>query len=148
MLNDCLFIGKGEMFMRSVAAYDIAARMQYGGKTLKQAVHDAVHCGTLSPTVAPAQAAARSDESPAQQKLLLPPGSGGVISVDGQGRVVMDFNSQGMFRGWAGSYSRSSLEQCGVIVEGMSGSGENVAVGQVGIWTELVDVDLSKSSRT
>ena len=129
--------------MRSVAAYDISARMQYGGITLQQAVHDAVHCGTLSSTVAPTQAAARPEESPAQQKLLLPPGSGGVISVDGQGRVVMDFNSQGMFRGWAGSYSRSALEASGVNTEVMGGNGENVTVGQVGIWNELVDVELS-----
>lgn len=54
-------VGKGEMFMRSVAAYDIAARMQYGGLSLKQAVSDAVHRGTSSSTVAPAQAAARGN---------------------------------------------------------------------------------------
>lgn len=55
--------GKGEMFMRSVAAYDISARMQYGGLSLKQAVSDAMHRGTTSSTVAPAQVVARGEFS-------------------------------------------------------------------------------------
>lgn len=48
----------------------------------------------------------------------------------------MDFNSQGMFRGWAGKYSPATAEQ----------DGKNalpLVIGQVGIWAELVDVDLS-----
>lgn len=47
-----LFIGKGEMFMRSVAAYDISARMQYGGHSLQRAAHDAIHCGAKSTAAA------------------------------------------------------------------------------------------------
>jgi L-asparaginase / beta-aspartyl-peptidase len=40
--------GKGELFLRSVAAYDVSARMAYGGASLTQAVHDVLHAGTVS----------------------------------------------------------------------------------------------------
>lgn len=55
--SNMVIVGKGEMFVRSVAAYDISARMQYGGLSLKQAAHDAVHCGTRSSAVAPRRSA-------------------------------------------------------------------------------------------
>ncbi|MBV7482002.1 isoaspartyl peptidase/L-asparaginase family protein [Bordetella sp. BOR01] len=70
--------GTGEMFIRAVAAYDVAARMEYGGASL-QAAADRVVFDTL----------------PAIQ------GKGGMIAVDTQGNVVLPFNTEGMYRGYA-----------------------------------------------
>jgi hypothetical protein len=39
------YAGKGEYFVRSVCAYDVSARMQYGNSSLQQAAHDTVHNG-------------------------------------------------------------------------------------------------------
>lgn len=74
---------------------------------------------------------------------VLSPGSGGVICINAHrnpGQVVMEFNSEGMFRGWA-SLHRGSGDS----------SGEEVPLvnrrAQVGIWEELVDVDLNAYGR-
>jgi beta-aspartyl-peptidase (threonine type) len=68
--------GEGEFFIRSVVAYDICALVEYKHLTLAAAVHEVV-----------------------QLKLKRHGGEGGVIAVDHAGRIVLDFNSQGMFRG-------------------------------------------------
>jgi hypothetical protein len=47
--------GKGEYFVRSVCAYDISARMQYGGASLKQAAHDCIHDGMRKTVVPPGE---------------------------------------------------------------------------------------------
>ncbi|MBO9357699.1 beta-aspartyl-peptidase [Bordetella petrii] len=70
--------GTGEMFIRAVAAYDVAAQMEYGGASL-QAAADRVVFETL----------------PAIQ------GKGGLIAVDTRGNVVLPFNTEGMYRGYA-----------------------------------------------
>jgi len=70
--------GTGEMFIRAVAAYDVAAQMEYGGASL-QAAADRVVFDTL----------------PAIQ------GKGGLIAVDTRGNVVLPFNTEGMYRGYA-----------------------------------------------
>ena len=70
--------GTGEMFIRAVAAYDVAAQMEYGGASL-QAAADRVVFDTL----------------PAIQ------GKGGLIAVDPHGNVVLPFNTEGMYRGYA-----------------------------------------------
>ncbi len=70
--------GTGEMYIRMVAAYDIAARMRYTGASL-QAAADAVMFEEL-PSIG---------------------GKGGLIAVDGQGNFVMPFNTEGMYRGFA-----------------------------------------------
>jgi beta-aspartyl-peptidase (threonine type) len=67
--------GHGEMFIRAVVAHDICARMRFGGRTLRQAMHEVV-----------------MEELPALG------GEGGVIAIDRAGRVEMQFNSEGMFR--------------------------------------------------
>jgi beta-aspartyl-peptidase (threonine type) len=67
--------GHGEIFIRAAVAHDISARMRYGGRDLASAVREVVH-GEL--------AALR--------------GEGGVVAVDRNGRIEMDFNSEGMFR--------------------------------------------------
>ncbi len=68
--------GHGEFFMRFVAAYDIAAQMEYGGLSLEEAA-DATING----------------------KLKAAKGSGGVIAVDAAGNVTAACNTDGMVRG-------------------------------------------------
>lgn len=71
--------GIGEAFIRSAAAYDVAARVRYGQVPLDvsaRAVLDEVR---------------RCD------------GDGGLIAVDNAGRIAMPFNSQGMKRAAASS---------------------------------------------
>src|ERR1700692_4728907 len=67
--------GHGEIFIRAAVAHDISARMRYGGRDLPTAVREVV-LGELS----------------ALQ------GEGGVVAIDGAGEIVMEFNSEGMFR--------------------------------------------------
>ncbi|AHG62689.1 isoaspartyl peptidase/L-asparaginase family protein [Advenella mimigardefordensis] len=69
--------GTGEMFIRSVAAYDVAAQMQYGARTLAQAADNVVF-----------------------NKLPAIGGVGGLIAIDAQGNVALPFNSEGMYRGY------------------------------------------------
>lgn len=67
--------GHGELFIRNVVAHDIAARIRFGGQNLARAVYEVVR-----------------EELPAMQ------GEGGVIAIDRNGDVVLEFNSEGMFR--------------------------------------------------
>jgi beta-aspartyl-peptidase (threonine type) len=67
--------GHGELFMRTVAAYDVSCLMEYRGLSLKEAVRVVV-----------------------QEKLVAVNGEGGLIAVDASGDGVMDFNSEGMYR--------------------------------------------------
>ncbi len=70
--------GTGEMFIRAVAAYDVAAQMEYAGKSLAEATDDVV-----------------------MRKLVAIQGRGGLIAVDAQGNVALPFNTEGMYRGFA-----------------------------------------------
>ena len=67
--------GHGEVFIRAAVAHDICSRMRFGGRTLSTAVREVV-----------------LEELPALQ------GEGGVIAIDPQGEIAMEFNSEGMFR--------------------------------------------------
>jgi len=69
--------GHGEFFIRNAVASDIAARMLYGGKSLKQAADEVV-----------------------MQKLAALDAGGGIIAVDKYGNIAMPFNTPGMFRGF------------------------------------------------
>lgn len=73
--------GTGEVFIRALAAYDIAALMDYGGLSLSEACERVV-----------------------MEKLPALGGSGGLIAVDHEGNVALPFNSEGMYRarGYAG----------------------------------------------
>jgi len=73
--------GKGEEFIRHGVARSIASWMELRGATLAEAVERVVG-GVL----------AQDD--------------GGVIAVDASGRIVMQFNTQGMFRGAADAHGR------------------------------------------
>jgi beta-aspartyl-peptidase (threonine type) len=66
--------GLGEAFIRAAVAYDVCARMRYGGVSLAAAAAAALK----------AVAALGAD--------------GGLIAVDRRGNTVMPFNSEGMFR--------------------------------------------------
>ncbi|MBN3764244.1 isoaspartyl peptidase/L-asparaginase [Burkholderia sp. Ac-20365] len=70
--------GSGEMFMRMVAAYDVAAQMAYRGASLEDAANDVV-----------------------MNRLPRIDGRGGLIAVDSHGNVVLPFNTEGMYRGYA-----------------------------------------------
>lgn len=69
--------GSGEVFIRTLAAYDIAALMEYGGLSLKEAAERVV-----------------------MEKIPVLGGSGGVIAVDRDGNISLPFNSEGMYRGY------------------------------------------------
>ncbi len=67
--------GHGEPFIKAVAAYDVAAHMEYKGMTLQDAMHEVVH-----------------------KKLIALEGEGGMIGVDAKANISMMFNSAGMYR--------------------------------------------------
>jgi beta-aspartyl-peptidase (threonine type) len=67
--------GHGEYFIRSVLAHDICAQVEYLKLPLAQAVRNVLG------------------------KMKALGGNGGVIAVDPRGEIVLDFNSEGMFRG-------------------------------------------------
>lgn len=69
--------GTGEVFIRTLAAYDIAALMDYGGLSLSEACERVV-----------------------MEKLPALGGSGGLIAIDHEGNVALPFNSEGMYRAW------------------------------------------------
>ncbi|MCL5497163.1 asparaginase [Phytobacter palmae] len=69
--------GTGEVFIRALAAYDIAALMDYGGLSLHEAC-----------------------EAVVMDKLPVLGGSGGLIAVDRDGNIALPFNSEGMYRAW------------------------------------------------
>jgi isoaspartyl peptidase/L-asparaginase-like protein (Ntn-hydrolase superfamily) len=71
--------GHGEFFMRSALAFDVHARMVYGGADL-----DAACAGALG----------RVDELG---------GTGGLIAIDRDGHVALPYNSEGMYRAWVGA---------------------------------------------
>lgn len=70
--------GTGEMFIRMVVAYDVAAQMEYAGASLEDAASNVIH-----------------------KKLPTIQGQGGLIAVDSQGNVTLPFNNEGMYRGYA-----------------------------------------------
>jgi len=67
--------GHGEWFLRTVQAYDIVARMRYGGATLEQAVDEAI-----------------------ARRLPSLGAAGGLIAVDARGHVALRYNTPAMFR--------------------------------------------------
>ena len=78
--------GHGEMFIRSVAAYDVSALMQYRNYSLQQAMDHVVN-----------------------EKLVSIGGEGGLIGVDASGNPAMVFNSAGMYRAMRSSDGSSDV---------------------------------------
>lgn len=69
--------GHGEFFIRYTVAYDLIAKMKYGGLTLEDAADQIIN-----------------------DELMKVNGAGGLIALDRQGNVSMPFNTNGMFRGY------------------------------------------------
>lgn len=67
--------GHGELFIRSVVAYDISCLIEYKGLSLKEACDIVVH-----------------------DKLVKIGGEGGLVAIDKYGNIEMPFNSEGMYR--------------------------------------------------
>lgn len=67
--------GWGEFFIRGVIAYDISAMMEYKDVSLQEAATEVI-----------------------QKKLPELGGNGGIIAIDHQGNIAMEFNTAGMFR--------------------------------------------------
>jgi beta-aspartyl-peptidase (threonine type) len=67
--------GWGEYFIRSVVAYDISALMEYKGMTLQEAASEVI-----------------------QKKVPALGGDGGIVAIDKDGNVAMEFNTAGMYR--------------------------------------------------
>ena len=70
--------GEGEYFIRFTVARDICFRAEYGDTTVAEAAEEVIH-------------------------RVLPPkegGTGGVITLDSNGKVAMPFNTEGMYRGY------------------------------------------------
>ncbi|MFZ6024373.1 MAG: isoaspartyl peptidase/L-asparaginase family protein [Bacteroidota bacterium] len=78
--------GHGEMFIRTVAAYDVSCLMEYKGMSLQEAMEVVVH-----------------------DKLMKLEGEGGMIGVDAEGNAAMVFNSAGMYRGAKNSKGRNEV---------------------------------------
>jgi beta-aspartyl-peptidase (threonine type) len=78
--------GVGELFIRSVVAYDISCLISYRGLSMKEACDIVVY-----------------------DKLVKIGGEGGLIALDKNGNIEMPFNSEGMYRGCRNSAGRNEV---------------------------------------
>jgi beta-aspartyl-peptidase (threonine type) len=78
--------GSGEFFIRAVVAHEICARVRLAGVSAAAAAHDVIH-----------------------GKLKEIGGDGGVIVVDRNGAISLEFNTEGMFRGARDSSGRREV---------------------------------------
>ncbi len=78
--------GSGEYFIRAVVAHEICARVRLSGVTAAQAARDVIH-----------------------GKLKEIGGDGGVIVVDSNGALSLEFNTEGMFRAARDSGGRREI---------------------------------------
>jgi len=78
--------GHGEMFIRAVAAYHISSSVEYRGLSLEAATRELIH--TRIPQLG---------------------GNGGIIAIGARGEIVMDFNTEGMFRAARDSAGRREV---------------------------------------
>jgi beta-aspartyl-peptidase (threonine type) len=76
--------GHGEYFIRAAVAHDICAQVEYLELPLEQAVANVLG------------------------KMKALGGNGGVIAIDARGEIVLDFNTEGMFRGLRTSTGKKS----------------------------------------
>ena len=67
--------GWGEYFIRAMVAHDISAMMEYKGVSLQEAAREVI-----------------------QEKVPALGGNGGIVSIDKDGNVAMEFNTAGMYR--------------------------------------------------
>lgn len=69
--------GHGEFFIRNVVAHDISSLIEYKNMSLIDAAKELIH-----------------------NKLMKQKALGGVIGIDAKGNITMEFNTEGMFRGY------------------------------------------------
>lgn len=78
--------GHGEFFMRWMVAHEISALMRHGGRSLEDAAREVVH-----------------------GQLKSAGGDGGVVAVDREGNIALEFNSDGMYRGYVRGDAEPSI---------------------------------------
>ncbi|MEM7659470.1 MAG: isoaspartyl peptidase/L-asparaginase [Bacteroidota bacterium] len=78
--------GHGEFFIRNVIAYQIAAQMEYAGKSVGDAANFMIH-----------------------ENLQTKGGTGGLIALDAKGNIAMPFNTDGMFRAFVNSKGETEV---------------------------------------
>ena len=78
--------GWGEYFIRNVVAYDISSQIDYLKIDINQASKNTL------------------------KKVKDLGGSGGVIGIDNNGNIMMDFNTKGMYRGYIKSNGETKIE--------------------------------------
>ena len=78
--------GWGEYLIRNVVAYDISAQIEYNKKSIKNAAKNTL------------------------KKVKELGGSGGVIGIDKNLNIIMDFNTEGMYRGYKKSNGDTAIE--------------------------------------
>lgn len=78
--------GHGEYFILASSAFDVSARMKYKNLNLKNAALEAI------------------------EYLSEIGGEGGLIAVDGQGNLALEFNSDGMYRGFVTENGEIKIE--------------------------------------
>ncbi len=79
--------GSGEYFIRGVVAYDVACLMEHKGLSLEEATKEVI-----------------------QKRILKIGGDGGLIAIDTQGNISLEFNTEGMYRGSKNSEGLDSVE--------------------------------------
>tara|TARA_R110002072_G_scaffold31040_4_gene96246 strand:- start:2823 stop:3755 length:933 start_codon:yes stop_codon:yes gene_type:complete len=78
--------GSGEFFIRAVVAYDVSCLMEFKGLSLEEATKEVVH-----------------------KRLLKIGGDGGLIAIDRQGNLALEFNTEGMYRGFKNSKGENQV---------------------------------------
>mgnify|MGYP005848475615 CR=1 FL=1 len=78
--------GTGEFFMRTLAAFNVSARIKYAHMPLKEAAEQAL------------------------QEITDMKGLGGIIAVDHEGNIAVPFNSPGMFRGYIDREGKQDIQ--------------------------------------
>jgi L-asparaginase / beta-aspartyl-peptidase len=79
--------GSGEFFIRAVVAYDVSCLMEYKNMSLAEASEEVV-----------------------QRRLKKIGGDGGLIAIDAKGNMVLEFNTQGMYRGRKNANGLNEIE--------------------------------------
>lgn len=78
--------GSGEYFIRNVTAFQVSALMEHAGVKLKEATREVV-----------------------QNRLLKIGGDGGLIAIDKNGNIALEFNTDGMYRACKDSEGRVEI---------------------------------------
>lgn len=78
--------GSGEFFIRKVVAYDVSCLMEHKGLSLSEACREVV-----------------------QNRLMQIGGDGGLVAIDTQGNICMEFNTEGMYRASIDTQNKLSI---------------------------------------